>query len=69
MGYTFPKNEVIYAINTYAILQQFERLGRTVYYLNVCLHDVQDILKSIFASAFTFYNTVLWYSQFSLFLP
>lgn len=37
--------------------------------LNVCLHDVQDVLKSIFASAFTFYNTGLWYSQFSHFLP
>lgn len=44
-------------------------LGGLFTILNVCLQDVQDIRKSIFASAFTFYNTGLWYSQFSHFLP
>lgn len=60
----FLKDDVVYTVT--------EGLGRyfslfTV--LNVCLHDVQDILKSIFVSVFTFYDTVLWYSCFSHFLP
>lgn len=59
MGYTFPKNDVIYAVNMYC--NCLRGLGGLFTILNVYLHDVQDILQEYFCFSlyFLLYSTLV----------